>query len=248
MSSSVNASDPKLLDLLNLRKFPFTDVVEFHKFMRLKVHAGDWDAEKLSPSARVHAVWHAALLETKAYEKYCSQISQGHLPSFIHHDTLCAHPGGVTTAERSTRYSATVQLYTELFGKRPPFAVWPLSEKEETETNKGYAWTSTFNYDLKERNEIVEALRNGEKGSSEQDRKRKADAAGKLGALLHLASTAATRESTVSVQGPDGKKVELKIDTTTATLSDLKRKYESATGTHAQWLKYTYDAKRKKFI
>lgn len=248
MGSSVNASDFELLERLILRNFPFPDVVEFEKFMSLKVRARDWDAEKLSPSPRVDAVWHAALLDTKAYERYCSKISQGHQPSFIHHDPFGAQPDASSMARRNVRYSTTVLLYTKVFRYRPPLAIWPLS-KEETEATKPRAEEQPTQTSLIPVDVSIPALRDRETVRSKQNRKRKADETGEPRdrasryAKLQLTGTVATRESTIYVQGLDGKKMEMKLDPTTSTVLDLKRKYEIATGMPAHELRFIYGGK-----
>ncbi|KAJ3351329.1 hypothetical protein GGF32_004328 [Allomyces javanicus] len=56
-------------------------IVEYRRFLVLKVVHRDADAQLLSPSPIVDHIWHAHILDTKAYAAMCAK-----LPFFIHHN------------------------------------------------------------------------------------------------------------------------------------------------------------------
>ena len=57
---------------------------DYKKFLALKAATSDFDAVLLSPSPRVDEVWHAHILDTRAYTAACeAMLGAG---GFIHHD------------------------------------------------------------------------------------------------------------------------------------------------------------------
>lgn len=100
----------------------------FDVFLVLKKKTRDFNAEQLSPSPLIDAVWHMALLNTKAYASACGS-------KFVHHDP----DGGEDPEEQSKRYANTLRVYAMLFKKQPDPKIWPdaqQNQKQETEKRK----------------------------------------------------------------------------------------------------------------
>lgn len=91
-------------------------VNEYLSFLSLKAICNDWDATKLSPSAKVDAVWHLHILDTKQYAADCKKLCK----QMIHHN-----PDGTEEAEQPKRYANTLQSYQDIFKRVPPREIWP---------------------------------------------------------------------------------------------------------------------------
>lgn len=107
-------------------------VVEYKRFMILKIKEQDCDATVLSPSRMVDIVWHAHVLDTKAYASFCAKSSEG----FIHHN-----PDGDLDEARPARYAYTLKLYKSCFTVDPPSQFWgddapPLAEPSSTQSGR----------------------------------------------------------------------------------------------------------------
>ena len=87
-------------------------LLEYKRFLALKVGAGDLDATLLSPPAEVDEVWHAHILDTKHYRTTCELLGHG----FIDHNPK----GGEDTAARDTRRTACLAAYKKAFGAAVP--------------------------------------------------------------------------------------------------------------------------------
>eukprot|EP01061_Rhynchopus_euleeides_P006747 TRINITY_DN157_c0_g2_i1.p1 TRINITY_DN157_c0_g2~~TRINITY_DN157_c0_g2_i1.p1 ORF type:complete len:258 (+),score=58.59 TRINITY_DN157_c0_g2_i1:2032-2805(+) len=84
---------------------------EYERFMQLKVYVRDMDANLLSPPVDVDAMWHAHILDTALYARYCREIvpEGGTAPPFIHHKHRDSTEG------RAVRVARTRAEYTRLF-------------------------------------------------------------------------------------------------------------------------------------
>ncbi len=101
-------------------------LVEYARFMALKVKTHDWDALLLSPSPRVDAIWHMHVLDTRHYAAYCARIMRVPTgPGLIHHDPAGADPTALAAAERQVRYARTLDLLPQSAKKRTFW--WPAS-------------------------------------------------------------------------------------------------------------------------
>jgi hypothetical protein len=96
---------------------PESSIVEYKRFLHLKIIDGDWNAIKLSPSPTIDTVWHLHVLDTKHYASECLEIC-GHV---IHHDP----DGGHDSAAQEIRYQRTLDLYKRTFLQDPPPNFWP---------------------------------------------------------------------------------------------------------------------------
>ncbi|KAJ3348671.1 hypothetical protein GGF32_006048 [Allomyces javanicus] len=108
----------------NLRNDPYTvpvDLIdlalhEYRRFLVLKVVHNDGQAVLLSPSAIIDALWHAHIVDTRAYLAMNEQ-----LPFWIHHE-----PKGAWDADRTNRarrLENTLACYRARWGE-PPAAIW----------------------------------------------------------------------------------------------------------------------------
>ncbi|KNE64956.1 hypothetical protein AMAG_10621 [Allomyces macrogynus ATCC 38327] len=91
-------------------------ISEYRRFLALKLAHNDGHAALLSPSAVIDAVWHAHILDTRAYSAMNQQ-----LPFWIHHE-----PKGAWAAEhanRTQRLDNTLTCYRARWGE-PPAAIW----------------------------------------------------------------------------------------------------------------------------
>jgi hypothetical protein len=87
---------------------------EFVRFLEIKQWAKDSDHTKISPTPLMDAVWHAALLETKLYDRI-----EAHVGMRLHHSTAAAAEDGTTSAAREERLTALRQLYQLRYNDRP---------------------------------------------------------------------------------------------------------------------------------
>jgi hypothetical protein len=106
----------RILDLLNFEalrsRISSPDLLlEYKRFLALKVALGDFDASVLSPPAEIDAIWHAHILDTKHYRTVCEALGQG----FIEHDP----DGGADPAARDTRRMTCLAEYKKEFGAVP---------------------------------------------------------------------------------------------------------------------------------
>ncbi|KNE64974.1 hypothetical protein AMAG_10640 [Allomyces macrogynus ATCC 38327] len=91
-------------------------VREYRRFLILKVVHNDAEALLLSPSPVIDAVWHAHILDTRAYA-----AMNEHLPSPIHYE-----PKGdwdADTPNRQRRLKNTLTCYRARWGE-PPALIW----------------------------------------------------------------------------------------------------------------------------
>ncbi|KNE54079.1 hypothetical protein AMAG_00079 [Allomyces macrogynus ATCC 38327] len=91
-------------------------VREYRRFLILKVVHNDAQALLLSPSPVIDAVWHAHILDTRAYA-----AMNEHLPSPIHYE-----PKGdwdADTPNRARRLKNTLTCYRARWGE-PPALIW----------------------------------------------------------------------------------------------------------------------------
>eukprot|EP00039_Didymoeca_costata_P003306 m.66746 g.66746 ORF g.66746 m.66746 type:complete len:274 (-) comp11832_c1_seq1:134-955(-) len=106
--SSAKENDPKSkeceLDEYLGDTFSEDDIRDFHQFMLLKHVENDEFATKLAPTGPIDAVWHAAILHTQLYFRYC----ETRFGRFMHH-----HPSQPNTLK--TRRAATIQAYKRVF-------------------------------------------------------------------------------------------------------------------------------------
>lgn len=98
---------------------------DYKKFLALKAATSDFDAVLLSPSPRVDEVWHAHILDTRAYTAACeAMLGAG---GFIHHDPH----GGDDAAARDARLRRTVALFRADFGA--PLTGWPSGRRRQAD-------------------------------------------------------------------------------------------------------------------
>lgn len=102
-------------------------------FLTLKVQVGDWDATMLSPSAQVDELWHALILDTKAYADFCKQFCpQDH---FLHH-----RPSGRDEEDQGPRYLATYLLVRHYYvpeERAERATYWPCVDLDEVAAGQG---------------------------------------------------------------------------------------------------------------
>lgn len=91
-------------------------VNEYLSFLTLKAICNDWDATKLSPSAKVDEVWHLHVLDTKRYGAECQALCK----QMIHHN-----PDGEQDPAQPMRYKNTLLAYRQIFNRVPPKDIWP---------------------------------------------------------------------------------------------------------------------------
>ena len=82
----------------------------------LKIAAGDFDATRLSPPARVDEAWHLHVLETKHYSADCVAMCG----RVVHHDP----DGGDDASARATRIEATKKALRRVYGDRYDKTIW----------------------------------------------------------------------------------------------------------------------------
>ncbi|KAJ3148514.1 hypothetical protein HDU86_007444 [Geranomyces michiganensis] len=118
--SSCLAARPSVVNLNAVLGKP--DIVtEYLKFLYIKYHCNDWNANIFSPSQIIDEVWHLHILDTRNYHKDIVALC-GHS---VEHN-----PEGPYDAEQQeVRYAATVAVYHGLFGCVPDAArvIWPLA-------------------------------------------------------------------------------------------------------------------------
>ena len=89
-------------------------VNEYLCFLELKVITNDWNATKLSPSAKVDEVWHMHVLDSKSYAQDCQTLCK----QMIHHN-----PDGDIEPQRPKRYQITVDCFRTTKCKRHPYSL-----------------------------------------------------------------------------------------------------------------------------
>jgi hypothetical protein len=95
---------------------------EFVRFLEIKHWAQDSEHTKISPTPLMDAVWHAALLETKLYERI-----EAHIGMRLHHSVTAAATDAVTSAAREERLTAMRQLYKLRYNEQPVEPIAPPS-------------------------------------------------------------------------------------------------------------------------
>lgn len=93
-------------------------LAEYVRFLTLQRVA---PSGELAPSAKVDHVWHAHIIDTRAYAADCERIFGG----FLHHAPSFDADATEQVAMRE-RYATTLRRYTAAFGE-PPADVWPRS-------------------------------------------------------------------------------------------------------------------------
>lgn len=96
--------------------------LEFLRFLLPKIVFEDWNAEKISPTPIMDAVWHNVILDTEAYEQL-----QSHLGVKIHHcpyDAMDTSPGAAE--RRAFRLMLMTQTYVTFFSTHPLVVRFPL--------------------------------------------------------------------------------------------------------------------------
>jgi len=90
---------------------------EYLKFLELKIAVEDYDASVLSPSPIVDAVWHAHILDTKAY---AADVALMHTLARVSHARFVHHnpDGELDLNERQKRRAATEIAYEAVFNVR----------------------------------------------------------------------------------------------------------------------------------
>ena len=95
-------------------------LVEYLKFMQIKIGEQDTTDKKVAPSKKIDEMWHAHILSTKEYFAFCERYNDG---EYIHHDP--------SMTDVPTRYTLTWRKYLELFGACPKnLSIWPQCELE----------------------------------------------------------------------------------------------------------------------
>jgi hypothetical protein len=95
---------------------------EFVRFLEIKQWAQDSEHTKISPTPLMDAVWHAALLETKLYDRI-----EAHIGMRLHHSTAAAAEDGTTCAAREERLTALRQLYQLRYNEQPAEPIAPIA-------------------------------------------------------------------------------------------------------------------------
>jgi len=85
-------------------------ILEFHRFMELKVFLKDTDAVKISPTPLMDHMWHAAILDTKFYAELQRQLCMA-----IHHNPQ----GGKDAKKREERLQNMRVVYRMQYGEDP---------------------------------------------------------------------------------------------------------------------------------
>lgn len=97
-------------------QFAIEAVIEYYRFLELKVAVRDHDAIRLSPSALLDQVWHVHLLNTKDYQADMKAFGC----EFLHHSTDKAFDGDVKVHRREN----TALAYEARFQSPPPEKFW----------------------------------------------------------------------------------------------------------------------------
>ncbi len=95
-----------------LDMFPINDVLQFLRFMILKVMEDDMNAERLSPTPNMDAVWHTLLQRPKQYEILCKTLGD----EIIDHN-----PDGENDRGLQERRDRTYHLFLQYFGQQLEF-------------------------------------------------------------------------------------------------------------------------------
>ena len=98
-------------------------ILEYQKFLTLQRERQDLtERGALAPSAVVDIIWHAHILNTRAYVADCER----ELGRFVHHEPSL-EPDADEQRAMAQRYARTLQSYRRAFGE-PPLEVWPLAK------------------------------------------------------------------------------------------------------------------------
>ena len=120
-------------DKSNLRAFMMRDkrcnpnvdveelVIEFFRFLALKVLACDVDGTELLPSGPVDSAWLSMVVFMRDYRNLCHKL----LPESAEDRIIYCNPFGGDDESRSERYAQTLKMYEEVFGESPPIQFWP---------------------------------------------------------------------------------------------------------------------------
>jgi hypothetical protein len=100
-----------------------TDRVSSHAQATTGDTAADVETTKLSPSSLLDQVWHSLLLRPRLYAAVCRAMG---VPELIDHHV------GLATTGHTRRLKATIKLYNEVYGVRPP-SIW----REEDPSHEG---------------------------------------------------------------------------------------------------------------
>ncbi|KAJ1617281.1 hypothetical protein T492DRAFT_893986 [Pavlovales sp. CCMP2436] len=96
-------------------------LVEYERFMRLKVERKDFDARELSPSSAIDEMWHRHIIDTKACAPDCVALCG----AVIHHDA----DGNRDFMGRRGRALTTLHHYRRVFSQEPLAAVWAFGDE-----------------------------------------------------------------------------------------------------------------------
>ncbi|KAJ3046222.1 hypothetical protein HDV00_000034 [Rhizophlyctis rosea] len=118
------------LDLTNLeqrmkRSNPSTPsnlIIEYKRFLVLKIKLQDTNTTILSPSPLIDECWHHHILDTRHYQKMMNVVDM-----VIHHNP----DGGEDEAARKKRRQTTLAAYEKYFATKPPADIWNMFEDEE---------------------------------------------------------------------------------------------------------------------
>eukprot|EP01083_Nonionella_stella_P034549 94569_1 len=90
-------------------------LLEYAKFLVIKLDLRDYDHKLVSPSAAVDQVWHLHLLYCSRYINFCHKYSNGN--QIIDHSPD-------KDGEQAARLKNTLTEYKKLFGTTPPPPIW----------------------------------------------------------------------------------------------------------------------------
>jgi len=86
----------------------------YSEFLTLKIVKEDYDATQLSPTDMIDQVWHAHVLDTKAYQSFNTNYLVG--GNCVHHDPLNA----MDQTARQERCKNTIKAYESYFQRSFP--------------------------------------------------------------------------------------------------------------------------------
>jgi hypothetical protein len=91
-------------------------LIEFVRFMLLKLHMRDYEGKVLSPTPLMDAVWHTAILNTRVYVDMMALL-ENHDGEWMHHETL--NDTAENKQKRQARVAMTVAMYKVMFETDP---------------------------------------------------------------------------------------------------------------------------------
>lgn len=103
---------------------------EYRRFLVLAATGGI----PVTPSRLVDEVWHLHLTFTRDYWERLTPL----LPAPLHHEPANGQPGDA--AHYADQYLATLNLYAETFGVRPPADLWPDPRRSAPPTRAPRHW------------------------------------------------------------------------------------------------------------